>query len=48
MQNERGGFLQRQSHLATKSLESSTFSDEWKIGYVTAIFKKGNHHLQNS
>ena len=32
----------------TKSLESSTISDEWKIGYVTPIFKKGNHHLPNN
>ena len=32
----------------TKSLESSTLSDEWKIGYVTLIFKKGNRHLPNN
>ena len=33
----------------TKSLESSTVPDEWKIGYgVTPIYGKGNRHLPNN
>ena len=33
----------------TKSLESSTVPDEWKIGYgVTPIYEKGNRHLPNN
>jgi len=32
----------------TKSLESSLLPDDWKVGFVTPIFKKGNRHLPNN
>ena len=32
----------------TKSLKCSILPDDWEVGFVTPIFKKGNHHLPNN
>jgi len=35
-------------HNFTKLFESLILADDWKVGYVTPIFKKGNRHLPNN